>query len=511
MGILDVRRNSVFDKFKKPKYGISPLDWEQEEDEDPFVSPTESTFKAPKLDRGYEPISEELSPSGKGATEKDWITRLKEEYRPETAASDRFNQLLGEFPEREEPSWQRKLVAGGMALGNTRRKQPMGGIETAEQVMYAPFEREKADWKEKAQPFYNAANLERQQNIQERQLLGQGLTAEVAQNKIAEQGRIADEKNRIANIRAAAYALKQQRYDIKVLGDEVVGFGPNGERVSLGSSGGMDKAEQIALEGKQDMEIAKQRAASSLANTQAAGGQVILIDGRPFAVNPRVEGGLAGLPPGTATRLGTDTGDSPTDISKTRGNAFQQVYDNYPQYRKYISPPTTANGTWQLVDPPTQGWSFKGTWEKEMKDYNDLRRLLSGAPPPAQVNPAQVNPPPVSPQATSGLGPTQVPAQVPAEIPGATGQVSPNMQRGRSAPSFMGPQQPQSIFPENAPNPMGNRGRRATDIQLPAQAPPTEQQLPPGAIIRRSKVDGRMQMSIDNGQSWMDYRPPAGQ
>ena len=58
-----------------------------------------------------------------------------------------------------------------------------GGFKDAQTVLNEPNERRLADWKEQAGPEYNAANLERQANANERQILSQGVSYDIANRK----------------------------------------------------------------------------------------------------------------------------------------------------------------------------------------------------------------------------------------------------------------------------------------------------------------------------------------
>src|SRR5512145_2363972 len=99
----------------------------------------------------------------------DLIGMVNKIYSPETTSRDKYNQLLGSFPERNQPSWARKLVAGGMGL-DARRRQGGDPLATMETAMYAPYMRDVSAWKEQVEPTYKAAELENRANINERTL-----------------------------------------------------------------------------------------------------------------------------------------------------------------------------------------------------------------------------------------------------------------------------------------------------------------------------------------------------
>src|SRR3990170_1924504 len=83
-------------------------------------------------------------------------------YTPETKASNQFNEMLGQYPERNKPGIMRRIGAGLIGLE--------GGPEAAEKFMYQPFERKLVDWKAKIGPAQAAMTQERLGNVNERTL-----------------------------------------------------------------------------------------------------------------------------------------------------------------------------------------------------------------------------------------------------------------------------------------------------------------------------------------------------
>lgn len=96
--------------------------------------------------------------------------RLQELYSPETTASDRLSQLLGQYPQREKPGVWRKIGASIVGMG--------GGIEAADRALNAPHNRAVEDWQRQVRPAEYAANQERYNNSNERMLANQVMTQE---------------------------------------------------------------------------------------------------------------------------------------------------------------------------------------------------------------------------------------------------------------------------------------------------------------------------------------------
>jgi hypothetical protein len=301
------------------------------------------------------------------------MEQINQIYTPETRSRDRVNNLLDNVPEREEPTWGRRLVAGGMGLGS---KDP---IKTMEDVMYAPHARAMTDWSAKTGPFQQAYSAENTANINERTLAGNAVTAQVNQERYDQQNRVAEDRNDIARIRANAQTAKANKWDVKVVGTEVWAYPPDASKESprlLGRvKGKMDEADKIDLEGKWDVKAAEARGATS----EAAGAYFVQgSDGTLHRVNPRADvTGAENLPPGNYNRVGTPSRastatETPTNIERARQNRLRKIYDNNAEFQKFF---TTTAGKLELVPKPKS--------ESQVADWERARRL---AYPPKDTN-----------------------------------------------------------------------------------------------------------------------------
>ena len=90
-------------------------------------------------------------------------------YDPETQATNRFNELLEQMPERNKPGVLRKIGASIVGLG--------GGPQAARRSLYAPYYNELEDWKEKIGPAQAGMTQERLGNVNKRQLAYQTISA----------------------------------------------------------------------------------------------------------------------------------------------------------------------------------------------------------------------------------------------------------------------------------------------------------------------------------------------
>jgi len=138
-------------------------------------------------------------------------------FEPETRSTERFNRLLDEYPERNKPGIFRKLGAGIVGIGG-------GDKEEVDTALYGPYKRELEDWKTKAGPFGNAANLERQGNINERQLVYQteqartsGRRADIAESEAERRAREGESRNAVAQARLQLDRFKAENPGSKIL------------------------------------------------------------------------------------------------------------------------------------------------------------------------------------------------------------------------------------------------------------------------------------------------------
>lgn len=332
-----------------------------EPEESIFKNTYEGIFDQPSI-RANSIDELKTANSNKDIPTSEYLELLERLYKPETEATNRFNELLGQFPVREEPGWGDKLVAGGLGLGNVRRNIP-GGFKVAEESLNAPFNRDLEEWKEKAGPYREAATLENQANNVERQVAANVAQSTVAQRKIESQERIAEEKARIAEIRARAYAYTQyldKGYKFDFSGPEIIMTNADGSppiRTGI-ETGKVDELTKIELNNAGRLAAAKEMGANALQRVQVSGQGLLVIDGVTYKLDPTTNTYVpAGLPTGTPTRPAAPVRPPapPNFLERQRleGERAKEIWNGYPEVRnKYIR---YRNGAYQMVDRPIPG------------------------------------------------------------------------------------------------------------------------------------------------------------
>lgn len=290
---------------------------------------------------------------------------MQQFYTPETQATDAFNQLVQNAPQRNKPGIARRLAASGAAL--------KGGPQAAEQFMYAPYMRDTADWMARMDPNYKAASLENQRNANERQLAGnmaQYTMNERKQTEVERKNRVDEEVRRK---RAEVYDFKARnpnmRFDFS--GPTVKAADPlTGQVYDTGvATGSMTDMDRINLQGQWGVErarVAGQEARATEGVRQEGrerlvdkrGWQTVQsADGQAWAVNPQtrqlepIQPPAGVTPPqGPLTRPGTPPrpsgaggGNEALNIQRQRFNTARQIADTVPGANKWIkfTSPTT--------------------------------------------------------------------------------------------------------------------------------------------------------------------------
>lgn len=331
----------------------------------PPIQPTPS--EAPPSESSPPP-----APQATGEPSPNWIKILQDAYKPETGATNRFNELIGNMPERQDPGIARRIVASGMAI--------KGGMPAADAAMYAPHTRAMEDWKAQVDPAKDAANVERYANMNERQLLGNAATtmawqertdaaersaarrAEVDRERIASNEKIQLEKNALIRWRDRGWKFN---FD----GPTVFMYNATGDFKDTGVKTA-NLSEMDRLELQQQLRLMENEQQGIIAQ------------------------GLKQTPPGVTA--------APTEsnIRAARNQKFQKIVDENPWAINHLE--QDNEGNWNFKPAPS-AW-FGSPNAEQVKGYNRVRELF-GLPP----DPTTQSKPPTPPAGraqTPGVGPT---------------------------------------------------------------------------------------------------------
>lgn len=101
-------------------------------------------------------------------------------YQPEHQNIDRLNQMIDQMPVRNKPGMLRKIF-GGIAQGLG------GGPEGRDEILYRPYYNQLADWQQRLKPVEASANIERQNNANERAGVTSMINSELGIRRINRQ------------------------------------------------------------------------------------------------------------------------------------------------------------------------------------------------------------------------------------------------------------------------------------------------------------------------------------
>jgi len=471
MAVKNLRQQTIFDGYGDINAGIMGGGYQPvsqfpsygSDDEDPY-----SASQPPSTDTSYvgsdikgvasrvnraEPSIYDYPTSAQRM--KEMAEGINSIYTPSTHSDDRNNALLDNVPDINDynPSFARKLVAGLQSI-----KDPTQGQKTLNQ----PYLQDMGQWTAKTAPFQAAASSENARNVNERTLAGNIVNSVTTQDRAERQAETAAERNRIteennqmrneqATTRNRIAALKANGWEIQKAGSRFIAFNPiTHETVDAGSSNGMDRADELALIGKNQLAAA---AAMGSGVVQGPDGKLYRPNPDPNAPNNYVP--QTGIPPGQVNKLGTEPKTNTLEDIRARNERMKQYYDTDPDAKKFFKMGTT--GSPEMKPRPVVGshgvWPFNNVvTEQDVKDYDAVRKSFfpdyvppTGlAPANAPPNPNQQAAPSVKEAATQGLGPRSVPA-----LPAAG----------------------QPAQPVNARPPAANQGPISQQPQVPANKP----------------------------------------
>ena len=331
------------------------------------------------------PTNNPMGPMGPGQ-------RIDELYNPSHMAQDQFNELLGQYPNREEykPGWLRSIGAAISAFGP-------GGYGAGMEFLNRPYTSKLEDWKNQMGPALQSANLERQENISNRTLAYQTATQERLAGVDAERARKNQADEEVRRQRANVYEFKARNPNVKfdfsgptvMVADPATGKVSN-TGISTGNLSDTDKMllgqehamERIGATGEQARmtEGVRQTGREGLQETGAYD-VVNVPDGqgglKGVRIN-RVTGEVSDLNTGPVSRpLGQSTSrpEQPSQTKVRQYLAAKQLANSRPDLAKFIR---FGQGTNEFsITPPSTGGFFSSAGPTP-EQYAQLQQLIYG-------------------------------------------------------------------------------------------------------------------------------------
>jgi hypothetical protein len=155
------------------------------------------------------PSAPMTTPPSSISGEDDIASLMKSLYHPSSDAGNQFQSLVNQYPQRENPSWLRRI--GAMLVDYT--KGPKEGQEFIDQ----PFNEKLMDWKNKIGPSQQSANLERYDNSNDRTQAYQTATNILKERAQTSKDKMDERKATISEHRAAVSQWKAEHPGSKFL------------------------------------------------------------------------------------------------------------------------------------------------------------------------------------------------------------------------------------------------------------------------------------------------------
>ena len=379
----------------------------------PFEAPAAKApiFEAPQL--RMSPMSNNTPMQEIDQGMFDPIARMNELYKPESAASDKYNQLINSVPEREKLGFWRGIAS----MLTDYKYGPQAGMNVANQ----PYNQKMEAWKAQVDPAYQAATLERQSNANNRQLAQAQVQSELGFRKQTETERKNRADEKIKQDRIDVYRLKatMPNYEFDFSGPTVMIKNPHtGEVKDSGiPTGSLSDADKLALQQQNAMEQIDRRGQiqSGLETQRQTGRENIAetrgwtafntADGTPMLLN-QITGETKPVQGvnGPINRPGTQPNARnllPNQVRDERYNRANELVTMYPEYAPYIRLGSSDSGDFQIADATTDtgggllsSFKKKGPTPEQRKlimDYIYGRSDTLPAPPQTQTPTGNVN------------------------------------------------------------------------------------------------------------------------
>ena len=327
------------------------------------MNPMEQPFQNVQFGKGPLDINQfDIQQARQGPPEMDAGARMRELYKPSTGASDRFDQMIAQYPQEDKPSWLRRI--GAMLVDYTK------GSKQGQEFFHEPYNQKVEEWKNKIGPAQQSANLERYENVNQRTLAYQTIATE-----LREKAQEAKERNDVANTqirqhRADIYAFKAMHPNFKFImpkGGNVMAMDPatgqsHDTGIPTGSLTELDK-----------MNIGQDQALERIGETGAQARQTegVRQEGRLEAIDARGEQARQTR----ATPVGGKS-ELPTQYRVRVVNAAAQLKNSRPELAKFIKVGVPGSNDIEIAKP---GQNFIGKPTGPTPDqYSEIINAIYG-------------------------------------------------------------------------------------------------------------------------------------
>lgn len=303
----------------------------------------------------------------------DIASQMSQLYQPQTENIDRFNEMIGQYPTREEPGNLRKIASIGLAtLGDLYGPQGSGKLAFSEAMGYGKHNRAVEDWQNRIEPLGQAANIERQSNVNQRTAAYQTVSQQLRADRDAAIEARDTAKQRLAEQKLQLSQLKYQNPDLDfdLRGPTVMVMNPRTGQVQdtgvpTGSLSDLEKImyqhqnavelEGVRQAGRTDLEAQRQQGRTDLESQRQAGRETI-----------------QGMP----SRSTVDNEDRellPTQQRVALTAKVQEIAARNPRLAQFIE--FDSNGNFSGIKPPKTGFFGTGPSAEE---HQELLNLIYG-------------------------------------------------------------------------------------------------------------------------------------
>lgn len=301
--------------------------------------------------------------------------RMNQLYKPETAASDQYNQLVNQYPQQEQPGMLKKIGAIALAslsdlYGNKQGQEAYAGMTGETQ-----HNRNVVDWKNKVGSAQNAATLERGTNTNERTMAYQTVSQELKQQADTAARENNEKKAAIAADRAEVYRLKALQPNLKVImtkGGNVMLLDPTtGKLEDTGRpTGSMTDADKMSL--TQEHAVAKM----GLGDKQKDENETLANERALERDRIRAEYAkeLKGIP-SPNTSVGKEPSASQTKVALSE--KARQIKNTNPELSSFIKIDKSGGVS---IQPPATGMFSRGPTQAQFDELNKLIYPGQGGP-----------------------------------------------------------------------------------------------------------------------------------